>query len=118
MCARKQSMKFDIVWEDCIQEDARVANREDLLREDDKSLATHTKRIKQSNFKKDIHKEHKLPNKFHKKRNYSKQQCYNCHKIGHIFRECPSKNNNNKRHHAHLAEYEDEEEIHRKILTK
>ena len=32
MCARKQSMKFDIVWEDCIQEEARVTNREDLLK--------------------------------------------------------------------------------------
>ena len=25
LCARKQSMKIDIVWEDCIQEEARVA---------------------------------------------------------------------------------------------
>ena len=36
-------MMFDIVWEDCIQEEARVANRESLLREDDQNLATHTK---------------------------------------------------------------------------
>ena len=35
LCARKESMKFDIVWEDCIQEEAIVANREALLREDD-----------------------------------------------------------------------------------
>ena len=32
MCARKESMKFDIVWEDYIQEEARVANREALLK--------------------------------------------------------------------------------------
>ena len=58
MCARKESMKFDIVWEDCIQEEARVANREALLKEDDKALATHTKRGRsQSKFKKEIHKE-------------------------------------------------------------
>ena len=43
MCARKESMKFDIVWEDCIQEEARVANREALLKENDKALATYTK---------------------------------------------------------------------------
>ena len=36
-------MKFYIVWEDCIQEEARVANREALLREYDRALATHTK---------------------------------------------------------------------------
>ena len=44
MCARKEGMKFDIVWEDCIQEETRVANREALLKEDDQALATHTKR--------------------------------------------------------------------------
>ena len=44
MCARKEIMKFDIVWEDCIQEEARVANREALLKEYDQALATHTKR--------------------------------------------------------------------------
>ena len=40
MCARKESMKFGIVWEDCIQEEARVANRESLLKEDDQALST------------------------------------------------------------------------------
>ena len=49
-------MKFDIVWEDCIQEKARVSNREALLREDDQALATHTKGRKKSNFKKSNHK--------------------------------------------------------------
>ena len=38
MCARKESMKFDMVWEDCIQEETRVANREALLNKDNKSL--------------------------------------------------------------------------------
>ena len=52
MCARKESMKFDVVWEDCIQEETRVANREALLKVDDQALATHTKRRRgQSNFK-------------------------------------------------------------------
>ena len=31
LCARKESMKFDIVWKYCIQEGARVSNRESLL---------------------------------------------------------------------------------------
>ena len=35
-------MKFDIVWEDCIQEDDRVANREALLIEDDRDLSINT----------------------------------------------------------------------------
>ena len=61
-------MKFDIVWEDCIQEEARVANKEALLKEGDQALATHTKTRKQSSFKKDSHKEYKPPKKFQKKR--------------------------------------------------
>ena len=115
--------KFDIVWEYCIQEEARVDNKEALLREDDQALAIHTKGRKQSNFKKDIHKPSEK--KFQKKRvnnqkkYYSKYQCFNCHKIGHLARECPSpKKKKNKRHHAHLVEDEDEEERPRKILTK
>ena len=36
-------MKFDIVWEDCIQEKDTVFNIESLLREDDQALAIHTK---------------------------------------------------------------------------
>ena len=47
LCARKESMKFDIVREDCIREEARVANREALLTEYDQSLAIHTKGRKQ-----------------------------------------------------------------------
>ena len=43
MCARKESMKFDIVWEYYIQEETRVANKEALLKVDDQALATHTK---------------------------------------------------------------------------
>ena len=35
MCARKESMEFDVVWEDCIQEETIVANRESLLKEDE-----------------------------------------------------------------------------------
>ena len=111
-------MKFDIVWEDCIQEEARVANREALLREDDQALATHTKERKHSNFKKSNHKHSKKKFQKKKKKDYSQYQCYNCHKLGHIAKERPSLKNSNKRHHAHLAEDEDDEEIPRKIITK
>ena len=48
----EKKLKFDIVWEDSIQEEARVSNREYILREDDQALATHTKERKQPNFKK------------------------------------------------------------------
>ena len=55
-------MKFGVVWEDCIQEETRVANREALLKEDDQALATHTKkRRSQSNFKGEISRSLNLP---------------------------------------------------------
>ena len=38
ICSRKESLKFDTVWEYWIQEEARVANREDLRKEYDKAL--------------------------------------------------------------------------------
>ena len=114
MCARKESMKFDIVWEDCIQEEARVANREALLKEDDQALATHTKRRSQPNFKKGNHKESQPPRRFQRtresfpKRDHSNFQCFNCDKIGHIARNCPLKKEEYKKRTNHLAEDEDE----------
>ena len=43
ICARKEKLKFDNLWEECIQEETRVANREALLaKDDDQALATHT----------------------------------------------------------------------------
>ena len=125
MCARKESMLFDVVWEDCIQEETRVANREALLKEDDQALATHTRKRRRNQpiFKKGNHKEHHHPRKFQRSKeiisskDYSGFQCFHCDKIGHIARNCPIKKqeykqriNNNKRYHAHLAEDEDEEE--------
>ena len=115
-------MKFDIVWEDCIQEEARVANREALLKEHDQALATHSKRGRsQSNFKKESLKESQPPKKFQRtrgnnqRRNCSNFQCFNCDKIGHIARNFPLKKEEykkrkNKIHHAHLDEYGYEEE--------
>jgi hypothetical protein len=44
ICAKKEKLKFDSFWEECIQEESRVANQEDLLsRDEDQTLATHTK---------------------------------------------------------------------------
>jgi hypothetical protein len=44
ICGRKEKLQFESLWEECIQEETRVANREALLaRDDDQALATHTK---------------------------------------------------------------------------
>ena len=46
ICARKESLKFYVVWEESVQEEARVVNKEALLRDDELALATHTRRRK------------------------------------------------------------------------
>ena len=57
ICARNESLKFDILWEECVQEEAIVVNREALLRDDDHALATYTIRRKgKHHFKKETHK--------------------------------------------------------------
>ena len=117
---------FEVLWEECIQEETRVENREALLKEDYQALATHTKRRRsQSNFKRRNFKESQPPRRIqrrrenHPEKDYSGFQCFHCDKIGHIARNCPIKKkeckkriNNNKRYHAHLGkdEYEEEEE--------
>jgi hypothetical protein len=58
ICARMEKLKFDSLYEECIQEEKRVANREALLeRVDHQTLATHTKRgRKKPYFHKETHK--------------------------------------------------------------
>ena len=84
MCARKEIIKFDIVWEDYIQEEDREDNREALLKEDDQALATHTKRGRiQSNIKKESNKESQPPKRFQRtignnqRKDYLSFQCFN-----------------------------------------
>jgi hypothetical protein len=128
ICARKEKLLFDSLWEECIQEESRVANREALLsRDKDQALATHTKGgRKKSYFQKETHKESHPQNKFshkesqpkrfqkkgqRKERDYSSVQCYHCDKMGHIVIHCPARREEykrkNKRHHAHTVEDEE-----------
>jgi hypothetical protein len=75
ICARIEKPKFDRLWEECIQEETRVANREALLaKDDDQPLATHTKRgRKKPYFQKETHKEPQPPNKFNNKESHPKR---------------------------------------------
>jgi hypothetical protein len=41
ICTRMKKLKFDSLWEECIQEETTIANREALLsRDEDQALAT------------------------------------------------------------------------------
>jgi phosphorylcholine metabolism protein LicD len=108
ICARKEKLKFGDLWEECIQEESRVANREALLsRYEDQSPATHTKGgRKKYYFQNETHKESHPQNKFshkesqpkrfqkkgqRKEGDYSPVQFYHCDNMGHIARHCPSR---------------------------
>jgi hypothetical protein len=129
ICARKEKLNFDNLWEECVQEEERVANREALLsRDEDQALATHTKggrkrpyfqketrQHKESHQNKFIHKESHPPRRFQKgqRRDFflSPYQCYHCDKMGHIAKNFPARREEykkrNKRHHAHTIEDEE-----------
>jgi hypothetical protein len=68
ICARKEKLHFDSLWEECVQEEAKVANIEEILsRDEDQALAAHTEgRRKRSYFQKETRqpKESHPPNKF------------------------------------------------------
>ena len=103
------------MWEECIQEEVRVANQEAILsRDEDQALATDTKGgRKRFHFQKETyqhkeshspkrfnnsHKESHPPRKFQKfqkgqrrERDFSSYQCYHYDKMVHIAKNCPTR---------------------------
>jgi hypothetical protein len=107
-CAKKEKIKFDSLWEECIQEESRVVNREALLSRDKyQALATHTKGGRNNSyFHKKTHKYSQPQNIFihkesqsrifqkkgqRKETYFSSYQCYHCDKMGHIVIHCPTR---------------------------
>ena len=48
--ARKESLKYDVLWEECVQDESRVDNREALLKEDDHAITTHIEKKRKPSF--------------------------------------------------------------------
>jgi hypothetical protein len=89
LCVRKEKLQFDSLWEECVQEEARVANREAvLLRDEDQALVDHAKGgKKRSHFQKEtrLHKESHSPKRFthlHKE-SHSPKRFTHLHKESH-----------------------------------
>jgi hypothetical protein len=75
ICARTEKLKFVSLWEECIQEETRLVNREALLaRDDDQALSTHTKGgRKKTYFQKETDKEPQQSNKFNHKESHPRR---------------------------------------------
>ena len=90
ICSRINITKFNKLWEECVQEARRLENREEKLNEDKyQALVVHTKngRNKRKDQGSPISRsqEFKRGKKF--KKDYSYDECYTCHKLGHISRQ-------------------------------
>jgi hypothetical protein len=72
ICSRRKLTKFNRLWEDCTQEETRLAAKEEKLGNDDQALAIHAGKGKSR-------KENHPPKKFQKsQKDYSSYKCYNC----------------------------------------
>jgi len=75
ICSERKLTTFGRLWEDCTQEEARMAAREEKLADEDQALAAHTRKGKG---KKEFHspkKFQKLQKSKQKKRDLAQIRC-------------------------------------------
>ena len=103
-CARKKLFKFSRLLEECSQEEAQIAAREEKMGSEDQALTAHSKTSK----RRPHYSKGKGP---HSRKDMSKLRCYTCDEIGHFEKDCPKnkshphkKKGNKRRHHAHAVE--------------
>ena len=94
ICARKKLTKFSRLWEECIQEEGRISNREGKLNDnEDEALASHVKKGKNKRNDRDQspRRNQIFQRNTRTKRDFRSFECFTYHKMGHIARNCPLK---------------------------
>ena len=101
---KKKLVKFNRLWEECSEEEARMATREENMGSEYQALTVQSKKRRTGHHK----GKHSCKKKNTRK---SKYICYTCDERGHLARDCPrnkdrshKRKGNKKRHHAHIAE--------------
>ena len=108
ICATKKLVKFNILWEECSQEEARITAQVEKMGSEDQGLIVQSKKSRSSHHRsKYFH--HR--NNSRKPRDRSKHICYTCDEKGNFARDCSKnkisshkKKGNKIRHHAHAVE--------------
>ena len=106
--------KFRKLWEQFVQEEDRIAVREDKLNEnEDQNLAFHTKgKNKRKNYDHPPKKTQGYQKNKRIKKDFSSSECFTCHKLGHISIKCFLKEEQlkkrNRRFQALAAEENDQ----------
>ena len=75
ICARKNLVKFSRLWEECYQEEAWIAAREEKMISEDQSLTVHSKKGRRNSH----HTKGKNPHhRDNSRKDLSKLICYTC----------------------------------------
>ena len=83
ICARKKLPKFDKLWTDCTQEEARLISKMQKTNdEENQALAAHARKGKGRKFTKNTDRRLVSENT----KDMSKIRCYNCNQLGHYAR--------------------------------
>ena len=111
LCQNEVS-QINRLWEECSQEEARIAAREEKMGSEYQALTIHSKKCRRENHHHQGKHSHQKENFV--KKDLSKLRCYTCDERGHFARNCPmnksgskKKKNSKRRHHAHTAEDDD-----------
>ena len=92
ICARRKLICFSRLREECAQEEAKLATREEKMgTTDDQALTVYTgKNFKKKDKKENFHHNNKKDKKpKNTKRDISNVQCYTCDEKGNLARDCP-----------------------------
>ena len=92
ICARKKLVKFSRLWEECSQEEARIAAREENMGSEYQALTIHSKKTKRSSH----HSRGKHFSKNNSIKYFSRGRCYTYDEVGHFAKDCPKRQNKKK----------------------